>query len=108
MSELKDKRIKYTKLLCQLVEWGNNHPNWELAFGRDYDEAHEQFHHMLNSLHYRGLANDLALYISGVYQTKTETYEPLGEYWESLDPECAWGGRFNDGNHFSLIYGGKK
>lgn len=30
----------------------------------------------------------------------------IGEYWESIGG--AWGGRFNDGNHYSLGHGGRK
>jgi hypothetical protein len=26
----------------------------------------------------------------------------LGEFWEGLHPLCRWGGRFNDGNHYSI------
>lgn len=48
----------------------------------------------------------------GVYQPKTETYRELGEYWESLDPDCKWGGRWGDGNHMSYapkeLFGGRR
>ena len=61
-----------------------------------------------NSLHTQRLAVDLNLFKGGVYLTDSAAYEALGVFWESLDPECAWGGRFSkpDGNHFSLSYGG--
>ena len=111
MSELRDKRIKFTALLCELIEWGNEEDGWEIALGRDYDEGDpdERLRHMPGSLHYLGLANDLCLYINGVYQTTTEAYKPLGECWKSLGPDCRWGGEFKkpDGNHFSLTYRGK-
>jgi len=58
------------------------------------------------SLHFEGLAIDLNLFKDGKYLTGTEDYRELGEYWESIGG--AWGGRFNDGNHFSLAYGGRK
>jgi len=110
MSELFDKRIKFTRLLVWLIAWANSQPNWKVALGRDFDEKHEPEHHMPGSLHYLGLANDLALYIGGVYQTTSEAYAAIGEKWESLDPDCVWGGRFDppDGNHVSIKYGGKK
>lgn len=62
------------------------------------------------TLHERGLAVDLKLFIHGVYMTESKDYLPLGEFWESLDPLCCWGGRFSkpDGNHFSLTDGGIK
>lgn len=106
----KEARIKFTRLLCQLVTWGNEQPGYQLAFGRDFDEAHESFRHMRGSLHYLGLADDLALYVNGIYQDKTEAYKRLGDAWKALDPDCVWGGDFKsaDGNHFSLRFGGKK
>lgn len=110
MSELRDKRCKFTRLLAQLIAWGNAQPGYAVALGRDYDEAREQYHHMPGSLHYLGLANDLALYINGVYQDSTEAYIRLGAAWKALDQDCRWGGDFQkakDGNHFSISYGGK-
>ena len=66
-----------------------------------------------NSLHTQRLAIDLNLFQEKdpgqwEYLTRTEEYEKLGVYWESLDPLCAWGGRFSDGNHFSLQHDGRK
>ena len=112
MSELKDKRIKFTAYLCELIEWVSEEDTWNVAFGRDFDEADPKEHlrHRPGSLPYLGLANSLALYSDGVYQESTEAYRPLGEYWKSLDPDCCWGGDFKDadGNHFSITYLGKK
>jgi hypothetical protein len=59
------------------------------------------------SLHELKLAVDLLLFKDGVYLTQTEDYREAGEYWE-LTFGGAWGGRFNDGNHFSFPHGGKK
>lgn len=58
--------------------------------------------------HGNKLAKDMNLFINGVYQTTTEAWKPLGEYWESLHPLCRWGGRFNDGNHISIEHDGVK
>ena len=51
------------------------------------------------SFHKLRLAIDINLYKEGKYLTKTEDHKVLGEYWESLGG--SWGGRFNDGNHYS-------
>ncbi|HGV6771546.1 TPA: M15 family metallopeptidase, partial [Escherichia coli] len=61
-----------------------------------------------NSLHTLRLAVDFNLFINGEYQTDTDAYRPLGEYWESIGG--TWGGRFSraDGNHFSLEHNGVK
>ena len=111
MSELRDKRIRFTNCIAEIIDWCNEQEDWEVALGVDYDEADKNEHrrHMSGSLHYLGLANDLCLYIGGEYQTDTEAYRPMGEYWKSLDPDCRWGGDFKkaDGNHFALTFGGK-
>lgn len=61
-----------------------------------------------NSLHRDKLAIDLNLFRDGKFLTATEDHRQLGEFWESLHPLCRWGGRFNDGNHYSITYGGRK
>ena len=55
-----------------------------------------------NSLHCKRLAVDLNLFFQGKYLSDSESYRPLGEYWESLHPANRWGGRFKDGNHFEM------
>ena len=56
------------------------------------------------SQHKRRLAIDLLLFKDGKYLTDTKDYAPLGLWWEQQGG--AWGGRFEDGNHFSLAYQG--
>jgi len=58
------------------------------------------------SLHFDGLAIDLNLFKDGKFLQNTEDHRELGEYWESIGG--CWGGRFNDGNHYSLEYAGRK
>jgi len=60
------------------------------------------------SLHKLKLAIDLNLFLNGVYLSKTSDHAELGEYWESLAPDATWGGRFNDGNHYSLRHNGRR
>lgn len=110
MSELRDKRIIFSIDLANIVLWGNAHEHWEVAVGRDFDEANEKLRHRKGSLHYLGLANDLALYIDGVYQEATEAYQEIGNKWKSYRLDNNWGGDFEkkDGNHISISYGGLK
>lgn len=61
-----------------------------------------------NSLHTAKLAIDINVFKDGVWLTEGEQFKELGEYWESLSPRCNWGGRFNDGNHFSFSWEGMK
>lgn len=62
----------------------------------------------IRSLHQDRLAIDLNLFINGEYQEATEAHKPLGEFWESLGPDHHWGGHFDDGNHYSIGYQGRK
>ncbi len=59
-----------------------------------------------NSLHKSRLAIDLNLFRDGEYLTSTEDHKPLGVFWESIGG--TWGGRFNDGNHYSMEHQGRK
>lgn len=61
-----------------------------------------------NSLHTVKLAMDLNVFKNGQWLTDGEQFKDLGEYWESLSPNCNWGGRFKDGNHFSFSWAGMK
>tara|TARA_R110000868_G_scaffold15596_3_gene70927 strand:- start:2926 stop:3252 length:327 start_codon:yes stop_codon:yes gene_type:complete len=61
-----------------------------------------------NSCHLSGLAQDLNLFLDGVFLTDTTDHEKFGVYWESLHPLARWGGRFNDGNHYSFEHQGVK
>lgn len=58
------------------------------------------------SLHTDRLAIDLNLFKDGQLLTRTEDHAPLGAWWESIGG--AWGGRFKDGNHYSLAHEGRK
>lgn len=60
------------------------------------------------SLHQDKLAADLNLFRGGEYLDKTEDHRAFGEWWETLHPLCRWGGRFADGNHYSVTHGGRK
>ena len=59
-----------------------------------------------NSNHTRCLAADLNLFLNGVYLTETKDHEYFGLWWEKQHKLCRWGGRFNDGNHYSLAWKG--
>jgi len=71
-----------------------------------YDDAYATSGHKINSMHYSHLAIDISLYDKdGKYLDKTEDHRFLGEFWESLDSECVWGGRWSDGNHYQYGHG---
>lgn len=61
-----------------------------------------------NSVHKLKIAIDLNLFKDGKFLQSTEDHRELGEWWEKQHPDCRWGGRFNDGNHYSLEMWGCK
>ena len=63
--------------------------------------------HRENSNHYLKLAGDINLFKDGKYLTETEDHRESGEKWESRHEFCRWGGRFKDGNHYSLRHNGR-
>jgi hypothetical protein len=60
------------------------------------------------SVHCDKLAVDLNLFRDGQFLQDSDSHRPLGEWWETLHPLCRWGGRFGDGNHYSLEHEGRK
>lgn len=52
------------------------------------------------SAHKQRLAVDLNLFKDGKYLDRSEDHRQLGEWWEQQGG--VWGGRFRDGNHYSL------
>jgi hypothetical protein len=104
---LRQKQSLFVRLVGELIDFATSR-GWEFTFG---DAARmDRQGHMPNSLHYSRLAIDLNLFVNGRYIRSGENpaYLELGEFWESLDPLCAWGGRFGDANHFSLHHGGRR
>lgn len=61
-----------------------------------------------SSMHKSKCAADLNLFLNGKYITSTKGHKESGIKWESRHPLCRWGGRFNDGNHYSLTRGGRQ
>lgn len=109
---LGQKQQLFTRMTGQLIAWADAN-GYALTYGEAYRTPEQAKLNaktgagIANSLHTQRLAVDFNLFINGEYQTKSEAYLPLGEYWESLGG--SWGGRFKsnpDGNHFSLEHNG--
>ncbi len=60
------------------------------------------------SMHKDKCAGDINLFKNGKFLTKTSDHLESGRKWESRHPLCCWGGRFDDGNHYSITHGGRK
>lgn len=112
MSNIGPLQRKLPPMIAKLIQWAYSN-GYELTFGDAYRDPRlfgevgkSMGYGAASSCHKLRLAVDLNLFKDGVFQTTTDAHRPLGEYWESLGG--TWGGRFNDGNHYSLEYEGKK
>lgn len=99
MSNLGKKQREFAKKFPLLIQYAIA-LGYEVTFPPEHENHHE------NSLHFCGLAKDINLFKDGEYLTATEDHLPLGLFWESIG--CSWGGRFKDGNHYSIEYNGMK
>ena len=101
-----EKQWKFVQMISLLILYAYQ-KGYTMSFG-DAFRYEDCPYGNPESLHKIRLAVDLNLFKDGVYLTSTEDHLFLGEFWESLDPECAWGGRWGDGNHYSYKHEGKK
>jgi hypothetical protein len=98
-----EKQTLFVELVSKLISFCYSQ-GFQLTFG----DAWASIGHKKNSNHYIRLAIDLNLFKDSNYLARTEDHLFLGLYWESLHPLCYWGGRFNDGNHYSLKHQERK
>jgi hypothetical protein len=111
----REKQSLFVRLQVRLVVWATTN-GYELTDGESYRPPEtaeiyaKQGKGIKSSLHCERLAKDWNLFKQGKYLTTTEAHRPLGEYWKSLDPLCAWGGDFKkpDGGHYSLRHGKRR
>lgn len=113
---LREKQSIFVSLISKLIAYAYLQ-GYELTFGEAYRSKEEAERlaklgkGIKTSLHTNRLAIDFNLFKDGRFLTETEDHRILGEYWESLstpDCTCHWGGRFGDGNHYSIGHAGKK
>jgi hypothetical protein len=112
---LREARCAFSKQLAWFVVEVSTWEGYEIAFDEVTDRITAKdptTDHMKGSLHELGLAADLLLYKDKKYLTNTTDYQKAGELWECLGIEhelpLRWGGRFNDGNHFSFEWLGRR
>jgi hypothetical protein len=120
MLSLGEKQRLFAKLVPRLIDKAH-----ELGFGVSLGDAYRdpRVHGAIGvrmayghakSGHKLRLALDLNLFIDVDgdgdldYVETTERHKPLGEWWEKQHELCRWGGRFQDGNHYSLEHEGVK
>jgi len=101
---LRETQSKFAGMVARLILHAEI-LGYEVTFGDTY-RSPEVTHGHDKSLHCKRLAVDLNLFKNGRYLRSTKSHEPLGEYWESIGG--SWGGRFEDGNHYSIAWRGMK
>lgn len=113
---LREKQSIFVRLAASLILRAYRE-GYELTFGETYRSPEEAARlaalgkGITKSLHTQRLAIDLNLFKDGKYLAASEAHRPLGEWWEELstdDYQCCWGGRFGDGNHYSVEHAGRK
>lgn len=110
---LREKQSLFVQLVGHLIARAYA-TGYELTFGESYRTKEQAEYNarkgtgIANSLHCARLAVDFNLFRDGLWLNASEDFEPLGVFWEGLNPLCRWGGRFGDGNHFSLEHEGRK
>lgn len=110
---LREKQSTFVALTAQLILEANRR-GYELTYGEAYRTPEQAALNakkgigIKNSLHTIRLAVDFNLFKDGKFLSNTSDHELLGQYWESLHPLTRWGGRFGDGNHYSLEHEGRK
>lgn len=98
--KLRQKQSEFARMFPLLILFA-----YELGFEVTIGDVWAKTGHRKGSFHYKKLAGDLNLFRNGRYLRKTKAHEQLGIFWESLDPDNTWGGRFSakDGNHYSYL-----
>ena len=92
---LNEKQFKFSAMLSLLIQKA-----YDLGYTITMGDVWARDGHVKGSFHYKRLAADLNLFKDGIYLTETEDHLVLGQWWESIGG--TWGGRFRDGNHYSL------
>lgn len=107
---LGEKQRKFTRMIAELIQWLYAN-GYEATLGDAYRDPrlHGEIGVKMGyghpkSGHKHRLALDLNLFKDGKFLSSTEDHRPVGEQWEKMGG--SWGGRFNDGNHYSLEHEG--
>jgi len=112
MSDLLNKQQQFSRMIERLLKYAHDN-GYEVTFGDAFRDE-RAFGHMgerkcygqAKSAHKQRLAIDLNLFKNDEPLSETKDHESLGIFWEGLGG--TWGGRFEDGNHYSLEYNGIK
>lgn len=103
MSLIIKQQFQFSSMVSLLISFAKL-KGYELTFGDAYRDRRCPYG-VKDSFHHKRLAIDLNLFKNGVYLTETKDHKELGEFWEYIGG--TWGGRWGDGNHYSLGEGTK-
>lgn len=109
---LGQKQRRFVRMIGLLIEYAYQN-GYELTFGDAFrdprlhgDMGVKAGYGAASSNHKVRLAIDFNLFKDGKFLQGTDDHKVIGEYWESMGG--TWGGRFKDGNHYSLEHNGYK
>jgi hypothetical protein len=109
---LGQKQRRFALLVSQLISKAYS-LGYEVTLGDAYRDprlhgaiGEKKGYGASNSCHKLRLAIDLNLFKDGKFLQDTKDHRVLGEWWEMQGG--TWGGRFQDGNHYSLEHNGYK
>ena len=107
---LREKQSRFALMVARLILHANE-LGYQLTLGDAYRDPRvfgamgaAVGYGQARSAHKQRLAIDLNLFKGGEFLSGTAAHRPLGEWWEAQGG--VWGGRFHDGNHYSLEHGG--
>lgn len=110
--QLGAKQRMFTRMVADLINFAYE-LGYELTVGDAYRDPRafgavgtKESYSSASSLHKERLAIDFNLFKNGKFLTSSEAHRELGEFWEAIGG--TWGGRFNDGNHYSIAHNGRK
>lgn len=111
---LRKKQSEFAKLVGKLILKAYD-LGFEVTLGDAYRDprvhgamgVRKSYSHP-KSAHKIRLAIDLNLFKNGEFLETSDDHRPLGEWWEKQHPMARWGGRFDDGNHYSFEHEGVK
>lgn len=111
---LRATQSEFAKLVARLLDKAHE-LGYEVTLGDAYRDprvhgavGEKRGYGHPKSAHKQRLAIDLNLFKDGQFLQSTEDHRKLGEWWEEQHDRARWGGRFNDGNHYSFEWNGVK
>jgi hypothetical protein len=109
---LGQKQRRFAKNIARLIDKAHE-LGFEITLGDAYRDP--RVHGVMGvrasyshpkSAHKVRLAIDLNLFKDGEFLEQSSDHQKLGEWWEQQGTDHRWGGRFNDGNHYSIEHEG--